>query len=190
FAISTPVYSRDGKRTWLGVLVATVPSQANLGSLPLKDTRSAAILIAPRGRERSYPRPEPPFVIIRHPGYAAYGRAVEADHPELRLLARESEETSLRVERWGLPRRDVASSEDYRDPAASRYPAYAGSWLAGFAPVGNTGFVAVVQTRESDTLKPIKHFGTELAKWIGIALSPGLALMAFTALRARKRAAR
>ncbi|HYQ17655.1 MAG TPA: protein kinase, partial [Polyangiaceae bacterium] len=51
FAISTPVYSGDGKRTWLGVLVAAVASQANLGSLILKDTRSAAILVAPRGRE-------------------------------------------------------------------------------------------------------------------------------------------
>jgi eukaryotic-like serine/threonine-protein kinase len=190
FAISTPVYSRDGKRTWLGVLVAAVPSQANLGSLTLKDTRSAAILVAPRGPERRYPRPEPPFVIIRHPAYAAYGQGVELDGPEFRLLAQRSEETSLRVERWGLPRRDVASSEDYRDPTAARYPAYAGSWLAGFAPVGNTGFVVVVQTRESDALKPIKQFGAELAKWIGIALSPGLVLVAFAALRARKRAQR
>ncbi len=187
FAISTPVYSRDGKRTWLGVLVATVPSQANLGSLILKDTRSAAILVAPRGRERRDPRPDPPFIIIRHPAYAGYGNAVEMDNPGLRLLARESEEPSLRVERWGLPRNDVASSEDYRDPAAARFPSYAGRWLAGFAPVGNTGFVVVVQTRETDALKPIKHFGAQLAKWIGIALSPGLVLMAFTALRARKR---
>jgi len=190
FAISTPVYSGDGKRTWLGVLVAAVASQANLGSLILKDTRSAAILVAPRGRERRDPRPDPPFLILRHPAYASYGHAVEMDGPEFRRLAQESEQTSLRVERWGLPRRDVASSEDYRDPAAARFPAYAGSWLAGFAPVGNTGFVVVVQTRESDTLKPIRRFGGELAKWIAIALTPGLVLIAFTAFRSRKRRAR
>ncbi|MEO8905771.1 MAG: serine/threonine protein kinase [Polyangiaceae bacterium] len=187
FAISTPVYSSDGKRTWLGVLVAAVASQANLGSLILKDTRSAAVLVAPRGQERTDAPPELPFLILRHPAYSEYGHAVEMDGPEFRLLAQKSEQASLRVERWGLPRRDLASNEDYRDPAAARFPAYAGSWLAGFAPVGNTGFVVVVQTRESDALKPIKHFGAELAKWIGIALSPGLVLVAFATLRARKR---
>ncbi len=37
---------------------------------------------------------------------------------------------------------------DYSDPFAARDPAFGGRWLAGFSPVGNTGFVVIIQQRD------------------------------------------
>ncbi len=43
---------------------------------------------------------------------------------------------------------DVEAQDDaYQDPFSARDAAYAGRWLAGFAPVGNTGFVVIVQQK-------------------------------------------
>ncbi|HSU40119.1 MAG TPA: hypothetical protein VLJ38_11135, partial [Polyangiaceae bacterium] len=186
FAISTPVYSRDRSHRPLGVLVAAVAAQANLGSLILKDTHAVAVLVAPHGRERHDPQPKPSFLILRHPAYSRYGEAVPTDGPELRRLASVQPATLLGRERWGLPRRDLAANRDYRDPVAERYSAYVGHWIAAFAPVGNTGFVVVVQTLETDALKPIRTFGVGLAKAGGLSLSPGLLLLAAGVARSRR----
>ena len=40
--------------------------------------------------------------------------------------------------------------DNYTEPAVSVAPEYAGRWIAAFAPVGDTGFIVVVQQRFED----------------------------------------
>ena len=44
--------------------------------------------------------------------------------------------------------KDSERRSDYVDPFAVRDSAFGGRWLAGFAPVGNTGFVVIIQQRD------------------------------------------
>ena len=48
----------------------------------------------------------------------------------------------------------VAAASDYRDPV----PGFEGRWLAGLAPVGDTGLIVVIQTRY-DSRAPLERFG-------------------------------
>ena len=77
-----------------------------------------------------------------------------------------------------------------RNPVAAKHPEYAGSWLAGFAPVGNTGYVVIVQTREDDALESELSLARQLAKWAGISASPGLLVVLLAAWHLRARTAR
>ena len=52
--------------------------------------------------------------------------------------------------RFPAPNR-VSASDHYVDPVSG----YSGRWLAGLAPVGDTGFVVVVQTRYDSLLEPL-----------------------------------
>jgi hypothetical protein len=47
---------------------------------------------------------------------------------------------------------DAAEAVDdgYEDPVGATNPAYAGRWLAGFAPVGNTELVVIVQQKREE----------------------------------------
>jgi len=65
---------------------------------------------------------------------------------------------------------------NHLDPVAAVAPEYAGRWIAGFAPVRNTGFVVVVQQRfddavslESSTVWRLT-LGSALASVVAIAI--------------------
>jgi hypothetical protein len=45
---------------------------------------------------------------------------------------------------------------------------FRGNWLAGFAPVGGTGFVVIVQTPESEATRDASLF-LQLAQLVGLA---------------------
>jgi len=53
--------------------------------------------------------------------------------------------------------RESSRSSDFRDPIAEAGldPTYADEWLAAFAPVEGTGWVAVVQERRQEALQPV-----------------------------------
>jgi hypothetical protein len=55
----------------------------------------------------------------------------------------------------------------YRDPV----PGYEGRWLAGFMPVGDTGFVVIVQSRYEAAVEP-----TALLRHVVVASFVGLVL--------------
>jgi eukaryotic-like serine/threonine-protein kinase len=181
FAISTPIYENG---TLAGVLVAAVATQAKLGSLILDDTQRIAVLVAPRDRERAEIAPATPYLILRHPAYE-YGEAIGMDGEHIRKLDERSRDPSLRLERpLGLPRPDlVTSSDDYRDPVAARHPEYSGRWIAGFAPVGNTGFVVIVQSQADGDWKPV----WSLLQCTALAATPGVVLLIAVA-RGKRRA--
>lgn len=192
FTISSPIYRRDGAPA--GILVAGVASKANLGSLALDDTESIVVLVAPRDRERNDPRPESPYLILRHPAYA-YGEAIGMDDEQVRKVGELDLDPERRVERklWLPDPGRVTSISGYQDPVAKTHPDYAGSWLAGFAPVGNTGFVVIVQTREDEAMKPELTLARQLVKWTLLSAAPGVLLVLFAAVysrwRGRKRTA-
>jgi eukaryotic-like serine/threonine-protein kinase len=185
FAISAPVY-RNG--TWVGVLIAAVAAQAKLGSLE-DDTQSIAVLVAPRGRDRGSSTPESPYLVLRHPGYTSYGEAVGMDSKEVRSLNERSREERLRLMRpLGLPPPSLLmSNNSYRDPLAERYVNYAGRWIAGYAPVGNTGFVVIIQSRAERAFASVLEVGSQLAKRAGISASPGLLLMLAAVWQVRRK---
>jgi serine/threonine-protein kinase len=187
FAISTPIYGDDGEP--IGVLVGAVPTAANLGSLVRHDLQNITALVGPRDHERE-DQPDGSHWILVHPDYVE-GEADPLTNPQVELLERASR-GALRVEQsLGLPAPSlVQSSDDYRDPTATRHPKYAGRWLAGFAPVGNTGLVVVVQTEYDLPPRFETQFGRQLALWAVLSAAPGALLMLFAAWHRRRRSAR
>jgi serine/threonine-protein kinase len=183
FAISTPIY--DSERQLVGVLVAAVATSAKLGSLVLDNPQGTTALVAPRDRERGG-WPEVSHMILLHPRYG-YGEADPLSSAQVEMLDRASQ-GRLRIEQpLRLPSSSlVTSSDDYRDPAAERHPEFAGRWIAGFAPVGNTGIVVIVQTPH-DVLGLEAQFGGQMVMWTCVSAVPSGLLMLFAAWHQRRR---
>lgn len=59
---------------------------------------------------------------------------------------------------------------DYRDPLSDIDPdASGGEWLAAFAPVGKTGWTAIVQERKADVLQPVYEMQSRLIRYAWFA---------------------
>ena len=116
-----------------------------------------AVIVAPRDRSRATTEGEGDYVVILHDGLT-HGAGIAMDSPRLReLRATRTERNQLR---WIDP--DPITDDAHRDPV----PGFEGRWLAGFAPVGDTGFVVIVQTRYDAALKPNTRLSRRLA-WGG-----------------------
>ncbi len=104
-------------------------------------------------RERGDPKPASSQLILIHEALG-YGDTIPMDSEQVQRLDDASLRDLSRFERpLHLPRLDrMESSDADEDSVAQRYPHYAGRWLAAFAPVGNTGFVVIFQTREDEAL--------------------------------------
>lgn len=63
----------------------------------------------------------------------------------------------------------ISPDDNYLDPVSSVVKEYAGRWIAGFAPVGNTGFVVVVQQRFEDAVSLESSTLWSLAVWSALA---------------------
>jgi hypothetical protein len=63
----------------------------------------------------------------------------------------------------------VVHDDNYRDPAATVAPEYRGRWIAGVAPVGNTGLFVVVQQRFEDAMSLESSTLWNLALWSALA---------------------
>jgi hypothetical protein len=92
------------------------------------------------------------------------------DSPRLReLRVTRTERTQLR---WPDP--EPITDDAHRDPV----PGFGGRWLAGFAPVGDTGFVVIVQTRHDVAVEPNARLSRRLASRTGVILLAWIALCA------------
>lgn len=70
-------------------------------------------------------------------------------------------------------------NESYEDPVGKVDPrGYGGVWLAAFAPVGNTGWTAVVQERKEPALKPVEEMRRGLVQYALWAVLAGCGLIA------------
>lgn len=184
FAISTPIYDKDGGLA--GVLVAGVAADAKLLSPALDGAQSVTVLAAPRDQERI---PELgarlPYLILRHRALGP-GRSIgTADEQVLRVG--QSELGADRDPLWPAAPDRMESTHDYIDPIAAIDPEYIGAWSAGFAPVGSTGWVVIVQSREEETMKPELTLLRQLARSIAVSAIPGVLLILFAALYSRRR---
>jgi serine/threonine-protein kinase len=148
FVVCRPI-RQNGR--FLGMIAMAMGTHRNMGLQNLQDEDRNVVLIAPWDPSRRTNDPEtiwpspPRYVLFLHPGYknpsenpvaiqlpglpAAGIRKCPED-----LLASDS------AKAWGIA--------DYADPFAAKDRAYAGPWLAGMAPVGNTGFLVLVQQRD------------------------------------------
>ncbi len=187
FALSAPIYDERGEP--IGVLVAAVAAAAHLRSLVLDDPDSTTVLAGPRDRGRDHDHePDPSHVILLHPHYR-YGEADPLVSPEVEWLDRASRGKPRIEEPLRLPPSTrMTASDDYRDPAAGRHSEYGGRWLAGFAPVGNTGFVVIVETPYAVVLASEMAFGGRLVQWACISAVPGALLVLLAAWHRRRRA--
>jgi hypothetical protein len=160
FGIAAPVYDEG---TWAGVLLITVGTDAALGQRRLdraSDDGPMAVIAAPRDRSRATTVGEGDYVVILHDGLT-HGAGIAIDSPRLReLRATRTDRNQLR---WIDP--DPITDDAHRDPV----PGFEGRWLAGFSPVGDTGFVVIVQTRYDAALEPNTRLSRRLA-WRGSAV--------------------
>jgi hypothetical protein len=167
FGIAAPVYSDD---TWAGVLLATIGNDFALRRKrldPASEAGPMAVVVAPQDRSRTSTDEEGTYLVILHEGLP-HGARVEIDSPRLReLRAPRPEREQLR---WIDP--EPIIDDDHRDPV----PGYEGRWLAGFASVGDTGFVVIVQTRHDAAVAPNARLSRRLASRTGIALLAWLTL--------------
>ncbi|MBI3855213.1 MAG: hypothetical protein HY293_05935, partial [Planctomycetes bacterium] len=147
FDVCAPIL--DGTKV-VGVIAASVTTDPTMGLPNMHDERRKAVLVAPWGKERR-PNdpvgegPPPEYVILLHPAYTRGEKAVAFDEKWLpsRYARRCDEELSAPT-----PQGPGTKRRGYLDSFGERNPDYLDLWLAGFAPVGNTGFVVLIQTHD------------------------------------------
>lgn len=164
-ALSAVVYDGpDSEDQVLGVVSATLPTNATLGSLRLDDSRRTAVLVGRRDTNLHDKEPPPVdaapvYLILVHPAYGELPdyeqgkKAVRMPEEMLRLAPKRRPED--KDEFVPKPRSVVDAAEavhdSYEDPLGKVHPTrYAGRWLAGFAPVGNMEMIVIVQQRREE----------------------------------------
>lgn len=159
FALAVAVRNRaDPANPVVGVVAATLTTRATLGTLRLNDQRRKAVLIG--RQDQSLPdavaqTPEDNYLVLVHPAYAPGVRAYILPAEQFRMLQRPH-----RGDEFALPEPGadydlaLARNANYQDPVGRDDVHYSGPWLAGFAPVGNTEFVVIVQQRYDETIGP------------------------------------
>jgi hypothetical protein len=130
-------------------------------------------------------------VILRHPAYQRGDPALSVSGQRLRAIHRPRHGNEFRLTDPDRdPDPEQAIDLDYRDPLGDRDPSYAGRWLAGFAPVGNTELVVLVQQRYDATVEPDRSLTLGLSLWGAVASSLGAILIGiagYGAVRAARR---
>ncbi len=155
----------------LGLLMATIATV----SLPFEDARHTAVLVGrwdtnrkPGAEGETSPQPE--YLVLRHPKHTPGDVGLEIRHLILERL-RQAHENGQPLEPGD------ATDNNYADPLGDRHAEFRGRWLAGFAPVGNSEFVVVVQRRYDEAVGPVNDLATTLARRGWVALSFGVILL-------------
>ena len=180
FSIATAVHADAAPESaFVGVVVASVTTTSTLGSLNLNDERRKAVLVG--RRDTNSPRTEtmteqpPEYLVLLHPAYhrGDEALAVRSDAIERLPQQKPGDELQLPESASDIER---AYDDDYRDPLGITHKEYRGRWLAGFAPVGNTECVVIVQQRYDETIEPDATLERNLALYGGLVLMLGLLL--------------
>jgi serine/threonine protein kinase len=140
----------DGSET-LGVVAVAIGTHSTMGLRHIHDDQHRVALVAPWDPYLRANDPEmlwkktPAHVLFLHPGYQNPGEnPVAIDFPGL---------SEIGIRKCGRdlfppPFERALGTGNYADPFSERDTRYAGRWRAGLAPVGNTGFLVIVQQRE------------------------------------------
>lgn len=146
YALCVPILDRT--KGYVGVLAATLSTDDSLGLPNLQDPRRKATLVGPfdPGRiEGDLPGSTPEWLMLVHEGMKPGDSALPVRDPVLKELGgRRCPRELSNPDSRRLSYQDAG----YEDPYRERDADYSGRWLAGYAPVGNTGFVVIVQQRE------------------------------------------
>jgi serine/threonine-protein kinase len=144
FGVSTPLFEHG---RWVGVLAAIVAADSAFGQVRMQDSAESgriAALLGPRDLEREDPeslRAVKRFVFLIH-DKLRHGQEVAA--PKLAAVSAAFHEASPAGQQFSLRYASPRLVTDYRDPLLG----FEGHWHAAFAPVGGTGYVVVVQTKQ------------------------------------------
>jgi hypothetical protein len=172
-----------------GVLIATVATDSSFGLEHLHDRRRKAVLLAPRDANPpalAGPDAEDPprdYVVLLHRAYEYGEEPVTLPEGHSHGLRRPVAGSELDLPAAGA---ESFFSRDYRDPVAARHAEYDGRWLAGFAPVGNTELVVVVQQRHDEAVAPHQAFLYRLLGWGAAAVVAVLGLLRLSAWALRR----
>ena len=158
----------------LGVVVATVASDASFGLDYLHDGRRSAMLVGPldprRNDDMAASRGPPRNVILVHPAYNKPGaKAVEIESDVLRSVQSERRPAGNLVIKQQA--REVAHDADFHDPIRG------GRWLAAFAPVADSEFVVIVEQPYDEAIEFQGGLARQLTIWGGTALCLGVVLV-------------
>jgi hypothetical protein len=179
FCFAAPVFAADG--TWLGNVVAALQAASAIGQVRMQGPAGSGRLVAllgPRDNERAWKGralPTELFFVV-HPRLSRgrevplAGLARGALGSELGVGAPAGHQFALR---WAEPRL-VA---DYRDPLSEP----AESWLAAFSPVGQTGYVVVVQTSREAAVGSNRILNHTLLVNMSLPLAVGFSLLILVA---------
>lgn len=187
FAVSSPLFE-DGK--WIGVVTGSMVAASTLELPRMKRSETSermTVLIGPFEGENTGPHPHrsgpPEFTLLAH-AQLRRGDKVTLDEGTAAELERVFQSSNARARQFELGTALPIQRDDYVDPLLD------GRWLAAFAPVGATGYVVLVQTRESEAIRASNGLA-----WIGQALAFGSGLLlalwgSFDLWRRRRMAAR
>lgn len=145
FALSAPLLSSAGE--WVGVILAIIQADSAFGEVQLQDPEGGHLtaLLGPRDRDRHDAAPAPDFTFLVHDGLVDRVEHVlhEPSPAALRSAFGALEDPCQQFKLRKIP---PVTLIDYRDPV----PGFSGRWLAAIAPVGQTGYVVLVQTRHPE----------------------------------------
>jgi eukaryotic-like serine/threonine-protein kinase len=172
FAVSSPLFE-DGK--WTGVVSGSMVATSTLDLPRMKRRESSermTVLIGPFEGENSGPHPQrpgpPEFTLLAHAQLRRGGK-VTVDPATAAELERAFQRPSASARQFELGTALPLQRADYVDPLLG------GRWLAAFAPVGATGYVVLVQTRDAVAIRPSNGLArTGLALALGSGLLLGL----------------
>jgi len=170
FAVSSPLFA-DGK--WIGVLTGAMVTASTLDLPRMKRSESSermTVLIGPFEGENTALHPATSglteFTFLAH-GRLRRGDKVTLDAPTAAELERAFHSPQASVRQFELSTALPLQRADYVDPLLG------GRWLAAFAPVGATGYVVLVQTRDSVAIRPSNGL---FRIGLGLALGSGLSI--------------
>jgi serine/threonine-protein kinase len=192
FSLSIPVFdgssSRSGPKC-LGYLMATLGTDSTIASLSFSDPNDdqrIGMLVALRDRERwEIGRPLPrEFRVLIHQGLS-HGDSVSIRAPELeRFLGVIDAEDPRYQHQFRLPQ---AGSALYSDSLFDPISKVRDRWLAGFARVGETSQVVIVETRYA-AVDSMEQFLWRIVLCAGALLALGFAVLLIWIGALRRRA--
>jgi len=190
YVISAPIYDENGDP--IAVIISSTDTGAALGTLKLKDPSDKshiAMIVAPRDNDRNTkddPLPDDHVILVHDSlsgGKTTRLKSHAAVHGAIALA--ETSNPNRGLEQLLLPEPNAVTFDEYfcdpvmdgscEDAAGNPLP---GRWLAGFAPIGNTGFVAIVETPRDTAAAPNKTLALRLLLWGGLPFFMGTAVVA------------
>jgi eukaryotic-like serine/threonine-protein kinase len=177
FAVSAPIL--DAQKKFLGVIATSVITDASMGLVALHGDNRKVALVAPTdidSPEFKLENGAEKYVVLYHPGYRKGIDPVE--FPYLKKVPARRDVIPDEQFQLADAKLQIAPEDNYVDPVAAVAKEYAGRWIAGFAPVGNTGFVVIVQQRFADAVSVEASTLWDLALWSVLASAVAVAILA------------